>query len=300
MKPTGIPGNMAAALGKALRRLVTGLALALLVSACSKAEPCGEGVPRHARHPYTEKTCPMAGRMGAFRLAVPLQYRFADVGYKGYDIWQPKTHRFNPALPTLDDELAYFTTLVRRNNFKPIESWADKADADAFAKDELSTPPARRWMWVTFQYEGRVADPAIGALPASAMDSARHLEAHVQSAGEGLTGNGAYVLQRQRQWGLEHYATTRPPGIGMDERHRDIFFDTATRQTLLLCMTTLISVPPHSPMASCTDYFRIVHPDTHDVVLVTVNLLMQSAVDVADWRDIEHGVRALFASFLVH
>jgi hypothetical protein len=75
---------------KAISIKLLASAVLLLLNACSQAEvePCGEGVPRHSLHAYTNRTCPIAGPMGAYRLAIPRQYQFAEVAYKGFDIWK--------------------------------------------------------------------------------------------------------------------------------------------------------------------------------------------------------------------
>ncbi len=98
--------------------------LGLALPACSgeKPEACGAGVPRHARHSYTKLTCPIAGRMGDIKLAIPKQYQFTEIGYKGFDLWRKETYQNIPPVPTLESELSYFTIMVRRNNFKPIET----------------------------------------------------------------------------------------------------------------------------------------------------------------------------------
>lgn len=77
--------------------LLWSLGMLVTISACSQPveEPCGEGVPRHAKHPYTQSTCPIAGRMGEFMLAVARQYQFTEVAYKGFDVWKKETYANN-------------------------------------------------------------------------------------------------------------------------------------------------------------------------------------------------------------
>lgn len=107
-----------------LYRLALVVLLCLALPACSgeKPEACGAGVPRHAKHPYTKLTCPIAGRMGDIKLAIPKQYQFTEIGYKGFDLWRKETYQNIPPFPTLESELSYFTIMVRRNNFKPTET----------------------------------------------------------------------------------------------------------------------------------------------------------------------------------
>jgi len=39
---------------------------------------------------------------------------------------------------------------------------------------------------------------------------------------------------------------------------------------------------PHAPLASCRFNFKIVHPQSHDVINVEASLLLQHKADVSD------------------
>ena len=271
------------------------------LSGCNKAEEeCGVGVPTHPPHPYTHRTCPTAGRMGAFRLAIPMQYRFAEVAYKGFDLFNPQTHYLNPKHPTLESELARFAIMVRRNNFKPIESGQDERDVDEFQNHQKTTTPLeKRWIWVAFEYFGQVGAPREKGLPLVEGDYKGFLSRLADYNAYDEKRYGRYTHEKQRAWGLEHYITSHPPGTGSDERQLEVFYDANTHQTLITCETTLMRVSPHTPLTSCDQYLRIIHPLTKDAVSVHVILLLQSKIDLADWREIEQGIRSLFDTFIV-
>jgi hypothetical protein len=270
----------------------------LWLSACSQAEtePCGEGVPRHSLHPYTNRTCPIAGRVGEFRLAIPRQYQFTEVAYKGFDIWKKETYSSNPKVPTLDSELDYFTVMVRRNNFKPIESYEDKKDVDRFEHNQKPTPLDQRWMWVNFQYSGKVGQeryPGKGPIRAQYGSPIENWDQYFAKS------YGRLIHDKKKVWGLDHYISANPPGTGSDQKQKEFFLeDKLTR--MVRCDTELQHVEPHAPLASCLFNFVIVHPQSHDVISVEASLLLQYKADVSDWSHIERGIRALFDSFVVH
>ena len=268
----------------------------LWLSACTQAEePCGEGVPRQAPHPYTYQTCPIAGRMGEFKLAIPRQYQFMEVAYKGYDLWNAKTHHHNPKVPTLNSELDYFGIRVRRNNFRPIETHADILDQQKFSENERSTPLDQRWIWVSFRYQGKegvALTPNSG--PATAYFGSPLTDWDKYSA----PTYGRLIHNQKKMWGLDHYLSANPPGTGSNQSQQEYFLDgKLTRQ--IRCETKLRNVAPHVPLAWCNFIFKIVHPQSRDVIDVEVDLLLQYKADVSDWSHIEQGIRTVFDSFIV-
>lgn len=129
-----------------------------LLSACSQAEakPCGDGVPRHSLHSYTNRTRSIAGHMGKYWFAVSRQYQFTEAVYKGFDIWRKEIYGNNPKVSAFNSELNHFAVMIRRNNFKPIESDADKESVNHFEHNQKTTPLDQRWMLIGFQYMGKV------------------------------------------------------------------------------------------------------------------------------------------------
>lgn len=235
--------------------------------------------------------------MGEFRLAIPRQYQFTEVAYKGFDIWKKETYGSNPKVPTLDSELNYFTIMVRRNNFKPIESEMDKEDVDRFEHNQKTTPLDQRWMWVNFQYVGKVGQeryPGKGPITGKYGSPIEDWDKYF-----GKDYYGRLLHDKKKVWGFDHYITANPPGTESEQWQKEFFLE-PNQTRMIRCQTTLQNVPPHAPLADCQFNFEIVHPQSHDVIDVRVSLLLQYKADVSDWLQMEQGLRALFESFVVH
>ena len=109
--------------------VVVGASYALKAIAENKEVPwCAPDAPRHAPHAMTGETCPVVGRMGKVKLAVPKHYLLGPFVYKGVDIWNAESFKNRPKQPTFDTEIDNFAIKIRQTNFKPIETQQDWTD----------------------------------------------------------------------------------------------------------------------------------------------------------------------------
>jgi hypothetical protein len=266
------------------------IAVVVIVVGCGRnaasannTEWCAPGVPRYAPHAITGETCPSLGRMGDTKLAVPGHYLLGPTGYKGVSIWD-ESYANRPKPATLDSELTDFAIKIRHTNFKPIETYQDWEDYAKLGKSIRPQPPENRWLHVGFQYDPLFKDKG------EAVNMKGQLTARLKDE-----SFGRYTLQKDQSWGLDHYVSAHQPGTAVrGETQREVFYDAKTNATFIGCKSTLRSVPPHDLLTFCRHEF-FAHPG--DIRIGVSNIWVKT--DLARWREVEQGVRAVFQSFVI-
>lgn len=264
--------------------LLSLLLLAVLRGSCAfAAESCAQGVPRHVPTSLTGDECPILGRMGDLKLAIPPEYLIGPLAYRGVDIWQPNTYKNTPLHPTLSSDIDTFAIRIRQNNFKPIES---PDDALAFRQSYESVrqmpPPDNRWIIIGF-------DARTYPRPSS-----REFEKLWRSE---LGKEGPYH-KLPDEWGLTHYLSIQPPTADTTfprfGAQWEYFYNESENSTFIGCQSTLKKVPPHDPISHCTIYFNA--PEIK--ARAEIDNIRDKA-DISRWREMEAGVHRILKSFVV-
>lgn len=245
---------------------------------------CAPGVPRYTPHAITGATCPNLGRMGDIKLAIPGHYLLGPISYPGLSIWKPEDWKKRPKVSTLETELSHFAIKIRQANFKPIETYQDLNDYGKLGYFSIDPqPPENRWLEIGFEFIGKPRE------------TNRKNQLNRWLAKDNLM-DGPYVHQSRKVWGLDHYVSVHQPTTRSDQI--EIFYDTKTNKTFIICRSRLSSVPPHELQTHCQHEFDYTSPESGEVVLIDTNIAVKS--DLAHWREFEAGIRAVFASFIVH
>lgn len=266
----------------------------LLVPACSgygedKAAACAPGVPPRPPHAITGETCPVLGRMGEMKLAIPKHYLLGPVEYKGQSIWSPEDWKKRPKKSTFETELSSFAIKIRQTDFRPIENQKDWDDYKKLGHSVNPQPPENRWLEVDFEHIGNVR-----TLKPVALDFGDALNNWLSPP----YSWGYFVRQPQRQWGLDHYVSDRQPSSGPNGWQYEIFYDASSHKTFITCKSALKTRPPHELTVSCRHQFDFYSTDSGEVIHIS-NEHIYTKNDIAHWREFEQGIRSIFSTFIV-
>jgi hypothetical protein len=260
----------------------TGLVLAVLgLTGIAQAEEwCAPGVPRHAPHPVTGLHCPVAGNINGTPLAIPAHYLSGPITFHGVDIWSVDSVRQGPVHSTLANRIDDFAIRIRQTNFRPIETQEDAAAYARLGPSALAQPPENRWLLVDFdarKFAGTGGD----------------FHTTVQNWLKDDAHWGPYV-NSEEQWGLVHFSSTRPPSSDFWDTQREFYYDRAPGTTFIQCINVVRSVSPHDVISMCD-----LHVLMADLGLYVSVGNIQVKDDLADWKRIESGIRAVLDSFIV-
>ena len=236
--------------------------------------PCPEGVQRHAVIEATGETCPSVGRMNGVKLAVPQHYLLGPKGYKGVDIWNAESWAKRPKTNSFDNEWDNFAIRLRLTNFKPIETFKDKADYGKLGSIIGPPPPENRWIHVGIR----------------ALDKPYTFENTVRLWLKDDAKRGPFTKQAD-EWSLKHYLSEQP--LGPRQSKWEFLYDEAF-STFLSCERVVLIDPPHTPGASCQLSFSL--PDIQASIEID-NFGDRS--DLARWPEIQSEVLRVLRSFIV-
>jgi hypothetical protein len=244
------------------------------------AEWCAPGAPRHPPHPITGDTCPVVGKMGNSKLAIPSEYLLGPIAYKGVDIWSAESYKNRPQQPTFNNEIDSFAIRIRQSDFKPIETVSDQdAYLESYESVRKLPPSKNRWLHVGFDGRRYPMDPA----------------SVVAERWHEMYGRGPFEKQSD-MWGLAHYVSSQLPS--KDVTHGggiqwEYFYD-EQGDTFIDCQNTLQKVPPYDPLSFCEIWFNA------PKVRAEVNIgNIRDIADLGRWREIEAGVLRVLDSFVV-
>jgi hypothetical protein len=228
-------------------------------------------------HAITGKTCPVVGRIGNVKLAIPNHYILGPVAYKGVDIWNAESYKNRPKHPALDTEIDNFAIKVRLNNFKPVENDKDFKDYDKLGEaGGWKQPPENRWVFIGFKN----------------LDNQYNIKTHVNNWLKDDAKYGPFV-KVESKWGLEHYASIQN-ATTQNDKH-EIYYDPIFGKTFINCSHRLIAIPPNEPIMHCRFTLNLKEYQ------VEVNVGdIQFADDLARWNEIQETITKLFSSFIIN
>ena len=241
---------------------------------------CAPGVPRHAPHPVTGQSCPIAGNLHGTRLAIPAQYLAGPITFQGMDIWSAASVRAGPVHSTFDNAIDDFSIRVRQTNFRSIETPQDAADFARLGASAQPQPPENRWLMVDLdarKFSGTGGD----------------FRAAVQNWLKDDAHWGPFVPDADR-WGLAHYRSTRAPAATFGDTQREFFYDREAGTTFIQCINVVSSLAPHDVNSLCELHFLMA-----DLGLFVTVGNIQVKDDLADWKRMENGVRTVLDGFIV-
>lgn len=221
------------------------------------------------------------GKMGDSKLAIPSQYLFGPIAYKGVDIWNADSYKNRPKHPTYNNQLDSFAIRIRQNNFKPIENLNDEqAFRESYESVRNLPPSTNRWILVGFDARRYPIDPANVVA-----------ERWRQMREKGPFNRKADI------WGLAHYLSEKLPSRDKTNDRGiqlEYFYDEKENSTFIYCQNTLRKVPPYDLISFCEIWFNA--PEIRAEVNVDN---IRDKADLGRWRDIKVGVLSVLHSFIV-
>ncbi len=261
---------------------------ALLWRSARADSVCTGNLPKQPIYPSGDKVCPVVGKMGGVKLAIPEHYILGPVTYKGVDIWNAESFKNRPKHPDFDTEIDNFAIRIRLSNFKPIESKQDWKDYGKLGEMTASNPPPleNRWIHVSFSSPTAYDDETCRGSQRCYFENLMKDDMHW----------GPFLPQKTDVYGLKHYVSAQRPAIGKSiGKFDEFFYDAATQKTMITCSNDLMEVPPYIHLSSCQHGFVV--PELQGFADVDYNHPANESL--ARWREVEDEIRKPVQSFIV-
>jgi len=238
---------------------------------------------------YGEKTCPIVGRIGNIKLAIPQEYVLGPIAYKGVDIWKAESYKNGPKHPTLDTEIDNVAIRVRLSNFKPIESRKDLEDYEKLGKLEgWKQPFENRWIYV-------------GLKTVNVANRGYTMKSTFENWIKDTNFWGPFV-KSPSIWNLDHYVSTQQPisqrNPYIQKGQFEFYYDSKTEDAFAYCENVLTLSPdgknPSNELISHCHINFLIRDMNIEASVSEINF----KDDIARWAEIKQGIRRLVQSFI--
>ena len=239
---------------------------------------------------YGAKLCPIVGRIGSIKVAIPQHFVLGPVAYKNVDIWNPDSYRNMPRQPTLESDISNFAIKIRMTNFKPVHSSKDVEDYDKLSRSVENQPPVNRWLYVEFFTQS-----------AAEVDNA--MKNLVRNWLKDDAKDGPFS-RTDDAFGLHHYVSAQLPFTQrypyIQKNQQEFFYDPIGERTFIRCRN-VIQLPreeaavPNILLSHCQIDYWI---KELNIRVSVANI--EDKGDLARWREIERGVEKTIRSFIVY